>query len=113
MVVEKRREGDSGGKERMIREMGKRGCLIGIMITLGLPGFLSGCSVQGDSEPLVTLSPESAVVTLGTTKQFALATGETAATWSVTGEGTVGTISTEGLYTAPPLSAIDTTEVPE
>ena len=101
----------------MIREMGKRGCLIGIMITLGLPGFLSGCSVQGDSEPLVTLSPESAVVTLGTTKQFALATGETTATWSVNnvggGNSSVGTISSDGLYTAPPLSAIDTTEVPE
>ncbi|MDZ4383970.1 MAG: hypothetical protein U0940_00655, partial [Nitrospirota bacterium] len=101
----------------MIREMGKRGCLIGIMITLGLPGFLSGCSVQGDSEPLVTLSPESAVVTLGTTQQFALATGETTATWSVNnvggGNSSVGTISSDGLYTAPPLSAIDTTEVPE
>src|SRR3990170_2445276 len=97
--------------------MGKRAGVIGIMITLGLPGFLSGCSVQGDSEPLVTLSPESAVVTLGTTKQFALATGETTATWSVNnvggGNSSVGTISSDGLYTAPPLSAIDTTEVPE
>src|SRR3990172_9600960 len=97
----------------MIKEIGKREYVAGIMIALGLSGFLSGCSVQGSGEPLVTLSPESAVVTLGTTKQFALATGGTAATWSVSGEGTVGTISTEGLYTAPPLSAIDTTEVPE
>lgn len=101
----------------MIREMDKWGYLIGIMIILGLSGFLSGCSVQGNSEPLVTLSPESAVVTLGTTKQFALATGGTAGTWSVNnvagGSSTVGTISSDGLYTAPPLSAIDTTEVPE
>lgn len=99
------------------KEIGRRGYLIGIMIPFGLSGLLSGCSVQGDSEPLVTLSPESAVVTLGTTKQFALATGGTAATWSVDdvagGDSSVGTISSDGLYTAPPLSAIDTTEVPE
>ena len=101
----------------MIKEIGKREYVAGIMIALGVSGFLSGCSVQGDSEPLVTLSPESAVVTLGTTKQFVLATGGTAATWSVNnvggGNSTVGTISSDGLYTAPPLSAIDTTEVPE
>ncbi|MBI5096044.1 MAG: exo-alpha-sialidase [Nitrospirae bacterium] len=101
---------------KVSKEIGRRGYLIGIMITFGLSGFLSGCSVQGDSEPLVTLSPESAVVTLGTTKQFALATGGTAATWSVNnvagGDSSVGTIGSDGLYTAPPLSAIDTTEVP-
>lgn len=98
----------------MIREMGERGGLAGIMIALGVSGFLSGCSVQGDSEPLVTLSPGSAVVALGATKQFTLATGETAATWSVNnvegGNSTVGTISSDGLYTAP---LADTTAIPE
>src|SRR3990172_6999191 len=98
----------------MTKGIGKRAGLTGIMIAVGVSGFLSGCSVQGDSEPLVTLSPGSAVVTLGATKQFTLATGETAATWSVNGvEGgnsTVGTISTDGLYTAP---LFDTTAIPE
>ena len=65
----------------------------------------------------MTLSPESAVVTLGTTKQFVLAQGGSAVTWSVNGvaEGnsTVGMISSDGLYEAPLLSALDTTEVPE
>lgn len=100
----------------MIKEMGKRAGVIGIMITLGLSGFLSGCSVQGSGEPLVTLSPGSAVVTLGATKQFTLSTGGTSGTWSVEGvaggNSTVGTINSDGLYTAPPLSAIETTEIP-
>src|SRR3989337_3643306 len=98
----------------MTIEIGKRAGLTGIMIALGVSGFLAGCSVQGDSEPLVTLSPESAVVTLGTTKQFVLAQGGSAVTWSVNGvaEGnsTVGTISSDGLYEAPLLSALDTTK---
>lgn len=67
---------------------------------------LSGCAVHGDEEPFITVSPDSAVITLGGTKGFSVAPAGTAVTWSVNGipggnEDTVGTVDTAGIYTAP------------
>src|SRR5215467_11366022 len=72
--------------------------------------FLSSCG--GSSTPpvpiTVTVTPPSATVSPGATKQFlATVTGttNTAVTWKVNGtaggNSTVGTISATGLYTAP------------
>src|SRR3990172_12514481 len=68
--------------------------------------LLSGCAVNGEEEAVITVSPGSAVVTLGDTEQFSVTPAGTTVTWSVNGilggnEGTVGTINTSGMYTAP------------
>src|SRR5437899_9065732 len=75
--------------------------------------FLSACSGAGRSNTAppqisVTISPTSASVATGQTKQFtATVTGSsnTGVTWRVNGvtggNSTVGTISTSGLYIAP------------
>ena len=70
--------------------------------------------VSGNSIPvavgtiLVTVSPSSANITVGATQQFTATvqgTSNTAVTWSVNGvtggNSTVGTITDQGLYTAP------------
>src|SRR5260370_39845217 len=57
----------------------------------------------GAETPAVTISPTSSFVTVGGTRQF---TASAAVTWSINniaGENsTIGTISSTGLYTAPP-----------
>jgi hypothetical protein len=65
-------------------------------------------TVQAPPAPIVTVTPASASLNTGTTKQFsASVTGatSTAVTWSVNaiagGNATFGTISVTGLYTAP------------
>src|SRR3989442_13717668 len=75
--------------------------------------FLSACSGAGRSNTAppqisVTISPTSASVATGQTKQFTAAvtgSSNTGVTWrakGVTGgNSTFGTISTTGLYTAP------------
>jgi len=67
---------------------------------------LSGCAVHGDEEPFITVSPDSAVITLGGTKGFSVTPSGTAVNWSVNGlpggnGDTVGTVDTAGIYTAP------------
>ncbi len=66
----------------------------------------------------VTLSPNSASVTTGATRQFSASvanTSNTAVTWSVNsiagGDATVGTISGAGLYTAPAVVPSDAVTV--
>jgi len=82
--------------------------ITGLIIFLGLVLSFSGCTLQGDSEPLITVEPESAVVRFGETKQFTVfRPADATVTWSVDdilggNEGTVGTIDSTGLYTAPP-----------
>lgn len=68
--------------------------------------LLSGCAVTGDEEALITVSPDSAVVTLGDSEQFSVTPADTVVTWSVNGilggnEGTLGIINSVGTYTAP------------
>jgi len=70
--------------------------------------ILGGCGGSGSSTPpvqiAVTISPTSTTVAFGHTQQFtATVTGttNTAATWSVAGGTSNGTISATGLYTAP------------
>src|SRR5215468_3190471 len=73
--------------------------------------FLSSCGGGSYTPPtpiVVTVTPASATVSPGATKQFiASVTGttNTAVTWQVNGmsggNATVGTISATGLYTAP------------
>ena len=79
--------------------------ITGLVIFLGLVLSFSGCTLQGDSEPLISVSPESAVVKLGESKQFTVTrpAGATV-TWSVDDilGFTEGTISSTGLYTSPP-----------
>ncbi len=84
-------------------ECGMRSIELLVFFTLLL---LAGCAVTGEEETLITVSPGSAVVTLGDTEQFSIAPAGTAVTWSVEGilggnEGTVGTIDTDGKYKAP------------
>ncbi len=93
--------------------MGNKVRMAGIFILLSLSLFISGCAVQGDSEGLITVSPESAVVKFGDTKQFSAAPAGTAVTWSVNGldggDSSIGTIDTNGLYAAP-LGPAESTE---
>ncbi len=68
--------------------------------------LMTGCAVNGEEEAVITVSPGSAVVTLGDTEQFSVTPAGTTVTWSVDGilggnEGTVGKIDTAGKYTAP------------
>ena len=70
--------------------------------------ILGGCGGSGSSTPLVqisvTISPTSTTVAVGHTQQFTASvtgTTNTAATWSVAGGTSNGTISATGLYTAP------------
>ena len=77
--------------------------------------LLTGCAVNGEEESRITVLPESgAVVTLGGTESFSVKPAGTTVTWSVDGipggnEGTVGTIDTDGKYTAP----VDANAAPE
>jgi hypothetical protein len=76
-----------------------------------LAGFGAACNFGGSktsSSVLVTVSPSSAQVNVGITAKFTVnvtGTTNTAVTWKVNGKesgnSTVGTISTTGLYTAP------------
>src|ERR1022692_5287199 len=75
-------------------------------LILGTAVAQTGCKTT--STVAVTLSPTTATVALGATQQFtAVVTGNsnTNVTWTVNsvtgGNSTVGTISTQGLYTAP------------
>ncbi|MEK6712867.1 MAG: hypothetical protein AABY41_01575 [Nitrospirota bacterium] len=65
--------------------------------------LLSGCAVTGEEESLITVSPGSAVVTLGDTEEFSVTPAGTAVTWSVDDilGGNEGTIDADGKYTAP------------
>ena len=71
------------------------------------PGILTVSTAHAQSVA-ITVSPNSASVTAGTTQQFAAAvtgTSNTAVTWTVSGTGcsgaACGTISVAGLYTSP------------
>src|ERR1035437_4958849 len=75
-------------------------------LILGVMAVQTGC--KSTSVVAVTISPTAVVVSLGQTQQFTAAvTGDTNTnvTWSVNlvlgGNSTVGTISNQGLYTAP------------
>ena len=74
--------------------------------------LVTGCTLKGEEELLVTVSPGSAVVTLGDTKQFSVDPAGTTVTWSVKDilggtEGTVvGAIDTNGKYTSPSDAAV-------
>ncbi|MCC7201696.1 MAG: hypothetical protein IT393_03385 [Nitrospirae bacterium] len=73
---------------------------------LALSLFINGCAVTGDEDTLLKVSPESVVVTFGGSKSFSVSPAGTTVTWSVDGilngnEGTVGTIESDGTYTAP------------
>lgn len=85
----------------------------GIFILLGLSLFMTGCAVKGKSEELITVSPESVVITLGATKQFVSDPADVAVTWSVNGiqggNDIIGTIDANGVYKAP----ADATKAPE
>ncbi len=69
---------------------------------LGVIGLMAACqSVSGNSPPPppgLTVTPSSATVPLGGTKQFS---ASQAVSWSVSGSGLLGTIDGSGLYTAP------------
>ena len=56
--------------------------------------LVTGCALKGEEELLVTVSPGSAVVTLGDTKQFSVDPAGTTVTWSVKDilGGTEGTV---------------------
>ncbi len=81
------------------------------VVNTGLGGMTSSSVNLGVTAPLaitVTLSPTSATLVTGATRQFAATvknTSNTAVTWSVNnlpgGDAAVGTISATGLYTAP------------
>lgn len=84
---------------------------IGVFILMGFLFFATGCAGKGEEEGLITVDPESAVVTLGDSRPFSASPSDVPVTWSVNGilggnEGTVGTVvgdpdTNTGLYTAP------------
>lgn len=82
----------------------RRLLLYGLM--LGVVAWQTGC--KSALVVAVTVSPTTATVSLGQMQQFTAAvtgTSDTEVTWSVNsvvgGNNTVGTITTQGLYTAP------------
>lgn len=80
----------------------------GLLILTGLLMSFSGCAFQGDSEQLIEVEPESAVVRFGESRQFAVKRPPDAVvTWSIDDilGADEGTISPMGLYTAPPDEA--------
>lgn len=70
--------------------------------------LLCGCAGSSSSTKTsisVSVSPATASVAVGKTQQFSAAvtgTSNTAVTWSVAGGASNGTITSSGLYTAPP-----------
>lgn len=76
---------------------------IGVFILLGFLFFATGCAVKGEEEGLITVSPESAVVTLGAKVSFSSSPMDIPVIWSVDEMlgFDEGTISTGGVYTAP------------
>ncbi len=74
-----------------------------IFIIIGLFLLVTGCAVKGDEEVLITISPDSAVVTLGSTKDFDVDQTGLTVIWSVEEMlgGDEGTIDSNGVYTAP------------
>jgi len=91
------------------------GYVLALVLTLGL---FSGCGGGGGTPPpaptptplsiQVTITPQGSSLTVGATQQFSAAvtgTSNQSVNWSVNniagGNGTFGTISTSGLYTAP------------
>lgn len=92
--------------------------VIGAFMFLGLVLLVTGCAVKGEEQVLITVDPESAVVTLGSTKQFESSPTDVTVTWSVDGilwgnEGTVGKIDSTGLYTAQYTAPSDPAKAPE
>lgn len=79
----------------------------GVFILLGLTLFFAGCADKGDSEGLITVSPESAVVTLGGMIDFDASPADIPVTWSIDDMlgFDEGTIDSDGVYTAPSDSA--------
>ena len=82
---------------------GYQGPAQNVVVTVKNPGTLASnpltvpfTSGTGDGGGAITVSPASASVTLGTTKQFT-ATGQSSVTWTAS----AGTISSTGLFTAP------------
>jgi hypothetical protein len=85
-----------------------KGRILGGFLALLAAALLSSCGGGGSLLVSVSISPTSARVALGTTQQFtANVVGATnsAVSWQVNGvvggNGTVGTVSSTGLYTAP------------
>jgi len=74
------------------------------LIILTFVALASGCSGDGGSSTtapvpkLTGITPEIAVLNVGEMQRFALESGESASAWSVEG---AGTITPEGLYSAP------------
>src|ERR1019366_915307 len=75
-------------------------------LILGVVAVQAGC--KSTAVVAVTVSPTAVTVSLGQTQQFTAAvtgSSDTNVTWTVNsvvgGNSTVGTISTQGLYTAP------------
>lgn len=77
--------------------------MIGVFILLGFLFLAAGCAVKGDSEGLIAVSPESAVVTLGAQVSFSSSPMDIPVIWSVDEMlgFDEGTINTSGVYTAP------------
>ncbi|MBI5756533.1 MAG: hypothetical protein HZA12_06365 [Nitrospirae bacterium] len=98
-------------KDRSVVRTESRVAVMSIFLGMLL---VTGCALKGEEELLVIVSPGSAVITLGDTKQFSVDPAGTTVTWSVDGilggnEGTVGTIDANGKYIAPS----DATAAPE
>lgn len=69
--------------------------------------FLAACGGGGGSSPLavqISIAPTTATVPVGGTLQFSASvfnTNNTGVNWAVSGTGDVGSISSDGVYTAP------------
>jgi arylsulfate sulfotransferase len=81
------------------------GIVAGILAAIGVVGLLSGCSGGPSSESGMMITPGSAALAPGETIKFQVVGTKKKVTWSVNGVAggnpTVGTIDTNGNYTAP------------
>src|SRR5438105_15826547 len=100
----------ASGRQRKGMEIGDKSMKAGLgWLCVALVGSLSvaGCGSSNSSAVTITITPPSATVLLGTSVQFipSVAGSSNALTWSVNGiangNATVGTISANGLHTAP------------
>jgi hypothetical protein len=83
-----------------VRRRAKPAVAAGLSASLAVIGLALACQSVSSNQPPsgLTVTPTSATVALGGTKQFS---ASQAVTWSVSGSGSLGTIDGNGLYTAP------------
>ncbi len=78
-------------------------CLYNVLVIVALSIIIAGCTGKEGAKGLITVSPESTVMTLNASLQFSVTPAGTSVTWGVKGdsEKLLGGIDSSGLYKAP------------